>query len=72
MKKLMVVPSALCLVLCAGVAIVGMPFAYSVSEGIMWGIISYTLVNLIAGKARKIHWIMYVLTALFIAKYALM
>ena len=56
----------------AFLAIVGMPFAYSISEGIMWGVISYTLVNLIAGKARKIHWIMYILTALFIAKYALM
>ena len=56
----------------AFLAIVGMPFAYSISEGIMWGVISYTLVNLIAGKARKVHWIMYVLTALFIAKYALM
>ena len=56
----------------AFLAIVGMPFAYSVSEGIMWGVISYTLVNLIAGKARRIHWIMYVLTVLFIAKYALM
>ena len=49
-----------------------MPFAYSISEGIMWGVISYTLVNLIAGKTKKIHWIMYILTVLFIAKYALM
>ena len=56
----------------AFLAIVGMPFAYSISEGIMWGVISYTLVNLISGKAKKIHWIMYILTALFIAKYALM
>ena len=56
----------------AFLAIVGMPFAYSISDGIMWGVIAYTFVNLIAGKARKIHWIMYVLTALFVAKYALM
>ena len=56
----------------AFLAIVGMPFAYSISEGIMWGVIGYTLVNLIAGKAKKVHWIMYVLTVLFIAKYALM
>ena len=56
----------------AFLAIVGMPFAYSISEGIMWGVISYTLVNLLAGKAKKVHWIMYVLTVLFIAKYALM
>ena len=56
----------------AFLAIVGMPFAYSISEGIMWGVISYTLINLIAGRAKKIHWIMYILTVLFIAKYALM
>lgn len=49
-----------------------MPFSYSISDGIMAGVIGYTFVNLIAGKATKIHWIMYVLTALFIAKYALM
>ena len=49
-----------------------MPFTYSISDGIMAGVIGYTFVNLIAGKAKKIHWIMYVLTALFIAKYALM
>ena len=49
-----------------------MPFAYSISDGIMAGVISYTLINLIAGKTEKVHWIMYVLTVVFIAKYALM
>jgi len=49
-----------------------MPFAYSISDGIMFGVISYTLINLIACNVRKIHWIMYVLTAVFIAKYAMM
>lgn len=38
---------------------------------IMAGVISYTLINLIAGKTEKVHWIMYVLTVVFIAKYAL-
>jgi len=49
-----------------------MPFAYSISDGIMAGVISYTLINLLCGKAKKVHWIMYVLTVLFVAKYALM
>lgn len=49
-----------------------MPFAYSISDGIMFGIIAYALVNLVSGKAKKVHWIMYLLTAVFIAKYALM
>ena len=56
----------------AFLTIAAMPFAYSISDGIMWGVISYTLVNLVAGKAKKVHWIMYILTALFVAKYALM
>ena len=56
----------------AFLAIAVMPFSYSISDGIMAGVIAYTLINLLAGKTRKIHWIMYVLTVLFVAKYALM
>ena len=57
-------PSFLC--------IVAMPFFYSISDGIMFGVISYTFVNLFTGRAKRISPVMYVLTALFIAKYALM
>lgn len=55
----------------AFLAIAAMPLAYSISEGIAIGVISYTLLNLITGKARskKISWLMYVLTVLFILKY---
>ena len=56
----------------AFLAIVAMPFFYSISDGIMFGVISYTLVNLCTGRGRKVSPVMYVLTALFIAKYALM
>ena len=56
----------------AFLTIAAMPFAYSISDGIMFGVIAYTLVNLLAGKAKKVHWILYILTVLFIAKYALM
>ena len=56
----------------AFLTIVAMPFFYSISDGIMFGVISYTLVNLLAGKARKPSPVMYVLTVLFVAKYALM
>lgn len=55
----------------AFLAIAAMPLAYSISEGIAIGVISYTLLNLITGKAKqkKISWLMYVLTILFILKY---
>ena len=49
-----------------------MPFTYSISDGIMFGIIAYTVINALAGNFKRIHWIMYILTVLFVAKYALM
>lgn len=58
----------------AFLTIVAMPLAYSISEGIAIGVISWTLLNLITGKARekKISPLMYVLTVLFILKYILL
>ena len=56
----------------AFLAVAAMPFTYSISDGIMFGVIAYTAVNALAGQFKRIHWIMYVLTALFVAKYALM
>lgn len=55
----------------AFLCIIAMPLAYSISEGIAVGVISWTLVNLITGKAKekKISILMYVLTILFVAKY---
>ena len=55
----------------AYLCIVAMPLAYSISEGIAIGVISYTLINLICGKAKekKVTILMYVLTVLFILKY---
>ena len=46
-----------------------MPLMYSISEGIAIGVISYTLINVCCGKAKKVTPLMYVLTVLFIAKY---
>ena len=56
----------------AFLAIVAMPFTYSISDGIMFGVISYTVINALCGNFKRIHWIMYLLTVVFIAKYALM
>ena len=55
----------------AYLAIIGMPFTYSISEGIALGFISYTLINLFSGKRKekKISVIMYALTIVFILKY---
>ncbi len=56
----------------AFLAVAAMPFTYSISDGIMFGVISYTVINAFSGNFKRIHWIMYILTVLFIAKYALM
>ena len=56
----------------AFIALAWMPFTYSISDGIMFGVIAYTVVNALAGRFARIHWLMYVLTVIFIAKYALM
>lgn len=53
----------------AFLTILFMPMAYSISEGIAIGVISYTLINLICGKSKKITPLMYVLSVLFICKY---
>lgn len=56
----------------AFIAIMAMPFLYSISEGISLGIISYVILNLCAGKAKKISPLMYVLAVVFILKYVLL
>ena len=53
----------------AYLAIIAMPSFYSISEGISMGIISYVLLNVAAGKAKKITPLMYVLAVLFVLKY---
>lgn len=55
----------------AFVAVVSMPFMYSIAEGISLGIISYVFVNVLSSKDgyKKISAVMWVLFVLFIVKY---
>ena len=53
----------------AFITILFMPVAYSISDGILLGVISYVLVNMCAGKFRKISPAMWVMAVLFILKY---
>ncbi len=43
-----------------------MGFAYSISAGIEFGIISYVLIKIFVGRAKDVNWILYVLCALFL------
>lgn len=58
----------------AYIAMIAMPFMYSISEGISLGVISYVVINLVSGKTKEKHIsvLMYVLALLFILKYILM
>ena len=53
----------------AFVTIIMMPLAYSISDGILLGVISYVLCHAISGKFKEISITMWVLAALFICKY---
>ncbi|MCH8014058.1 MAG: NCS2 family permease [Candidatus Dadabacteria bacterium] len=46
-----------------------MPLTFSITEGISFGVISYVLLKVIRGKARKIHWLLYLFAILFVARY---
>lgn len=56
-----VIPAFLC--------VVAMPFAFSITEGISWGFISYVILKVATGKAKEIHWLIYLFSILFIVRY---
>lgn len=53
----------------AFICIIMMPLSYSISNGILIGMIAYVLINLVCGKFKKLTPTMYILAALFILKY---
>ena len=56
----------------AYLCILAMPFTYSISEGISFGIISYAIVNTLTGHAKRVSPLMYILAVIFICKYILL
>ena len=58
----------------AFICIAAMPFFYSISEGIAMGVITYVVINLVAGKAKekKMSLLMIILAVLFVGKYFLL
>jgi AGZA family xanthine/uracil permease-like MFS transporter len=46
-----------------------MPFAFSITEGIAFGFISYSLLKLITGRGREVHGLVYLFAALFVIRY---
>lgn len=58
----------------AFICIAAMPFFYSISDGISMGVISYVVLNVVSGQAKKknISPVMYVLAGMFLVKYILL
>ena len=53
----------------AFICIIMMPLAYSISDGILLGMISYVVINVLCGNFKRLSVTMYVLAVLFILKY---
>ena len=53
----------------AFITIVMMPLSYSISDGILCGIIAYVAINILCCNWKKLNPTLYILAALFVMKY---
>jgi AGZA family xanthine/uracil permease-like MFS transporter len=54
----------------AFLTIVAIPLTFSIANGIAFGFTIYTFLCILRREFRRVNWLMYVLTALFIARFA--
>lgn len=54
----------------AFLAVILIPLTFSITNGIGWGFIAYTLIKTLRGKFKEVHPLMYVVTLLFILMFA--
>jgi AGZA family xanthine/uracil permease-like MFS transporter len=52
------------------ITMIAMPLTYSITNGIGFGFILFTAIMLFTGAARKVHWLMYLVSAAFILYFA--
>ena len=55
----------------AFLVIIIMPFTFSITEGIGFGVIIYSLLMAVTKKGKEAHWILYLISILFLARYLL-
>jgi AGZA family xanthine/uracil permease-like MFS transporter len=48
----------------AFLTLVTIPLTFSIANGLAFGFLSSTVLNVLAGRARRLHWLVYVLAAL--------
>ena len=54
----------------AFVTMLVMPFTWSITNGIGAGFVTYSLIKLLSGKGRSLHWMVYVASAAFVVYFA--
>ncbi len=55
----------------AFLAIAMMPFAYSIAEGLVFGVLGYVIIKILAGRTKEVSVTMWVLAALFVIRFVL-
>jgi AGZA family xanthine/uracil permease-like MFS transporter len=53
----------------AFLTLVMIPLTFSIANGLAFGFIAYSLIKLARGEWRQVHWLVYVLTTLFLARF---
>ena len=48
-----------------------MPLSYSIANGIGAGFVSYAFIRLVQGRGREVHWLMYVVSAVFVIYFGM-
>ena len=56
----------------AAVTALMMPFTYSIANGLAFGFIAYALIKLFTGQGRKVHWMVWIIGGVFLAKFIYM
>ena len=51
----------------AFIAMAVIPFTYSITQGIIWGFLSWTVIKLAAGKRKEVSWTLLVIDAFCVA-----
>ncbi len=53
----------------AAVTALTMPFTYSIANGLAFGFITYAVLKLFTGKAKEVHWMVWIIGSIFLFKY---
>ncbi|MBE3519099.1 MAG: NCS2 family permease [Firmicutes bacterium] len=53
----------------AFITIIATPLTYSISRGIGYGFVTYVLTKALTGRAKEVHWLMWIVSALFVVSF---